>query len=232
MSSLEAIDHVLVIDDDDRLRALLQKFLRDQGFVVSMARSAAEARSLMESIAFDALVLDIMMPGETGLSLVENLRKSSQIPVLLLSAMGEAEDRITGLEMGADDYLTKPFEPRELVARLKSILRRSEVKAEPVSVDDSSMVRFGRFRLDTQRAELFDGQTPIRLAPGELQLLVSLAKTPNEAVARHGLSDGSEAGTRSVDVQVARIRRKIEENPKFPRYLLTARGIGYTLACE
>lgn len=230
---MESCDHILVVDDDDRLRALLQRFLRDNGFVVSVAASAQAARQLMQSIAFDAMVLDIMMPGETGLSFIESLRKSSDMPVLLISAKGEADDRIGGLELGADDYLSKPFDPRELVARLRSILRRQSGPAQATDVAPANSITFGRFRFDMDRAELHEGESLVRLAPGESQLLMQLAKASGEPVAREELGDGSgDVTTRSIDVQIARLRRKIEENPRFPRYLQTIRGVGYVLLSD
>lgn len=230
---MDSCDHILVVDDDDRLRALLQRFLRDNGFVVSVAASAQAARQLMQSIAFDAMVLDIMMPGETGLSFIESLRRSSDMPVLLISAKGEADDRIGGLELGADDYLSKPFDPRELVARLRSILRRQTGPAQATDVAPANSITFGRFRFDMDRAELHEGEALVRLAPGESQLLMQLAKASGEAVAREELGDGSgDVTTRSIDVQIARLRRKIEENPRFPRYLQTIRGVGYVLLSD
>lgn len=230
---MESLDHILVVDDDDRLRALLQRFLRDNGFVVSVAASAQAARQLMQSIAFDAMVLDIMMPGETGLSFIESLRKSSSMPVLLISAKGEADDRIGGLELGADDYLSKPFDPRELVARLRSILRRQSAPAQATAVAPANSITFGRFRFDMERQELHEGDALVRLAPGEAQLLQQLARASGEAVPREDLGDGgTDVATRSIDVQIARLRRKIEENPRFPRYLQTIRGVGYVLLSD
>ncbi len=230
---MDSLDHILVVDDDDRLRALLQRFLRDNGFVVSVAASAQAARQLMQSIAFDAMVLDIMMPGETGLSFIESLRKSSDMPVLLISAKGEADDRIGGLELGADDYLSKPFDPRELVARLRSILRRQSAPAQATDVAPANSITFGRFRFDMDRQELHEGDALVRLAPGEAQLLQQLARASGEAVPREDLGDGSaDVATRSIDVQIARLRRKIEENPRFPRYLQTIRGVGYVLLSD
>jgi two-component system phosphate regulon response regulator OmpR len=219
--------HILVIDDDRRLRELLQKFLLDQGFAVTVAKDAQDARRRLQAFQFDALVLDIMMPGESGLELTEALRENNRVPILLLSAKGEAEDRILGLEKGADDYLPKPFEPRELVARLRSILRRRE---QPGSVI-SGIFTFGAFSFDLAKNELRKEDELIRLAPGEVTLLGTFAQRPGDPISRDELSDmvGTPGNLRSIDVQVARLRRKIEDDPRFPRYLQTVRGIGYVL---
>jgi len=219
--------HILVVDDDRRLRELLQKFLLDQGFAVTVARDAEDARSRLMTFQFDALILDIMMPGESGLELTEALRENNHVPILLLSAKGEAEDRILGLEKGADDYLPKPFEPRELVARLRSILRRREQPSGVIS----GLFNFGPFTFDLAKNELRQEDELIRLAPGEVTLLSTFAQRPGDPISRDELSDmvGTPGNLRSIDVQVARLRRKIEDDPRFPRYLQTVRGIGYVL---
>ncbi len=223
---LEDPVHVLVVDDDDRLRDLLRRYLSEQGFRVTTAGNVAEARAKLQSLTFDLLVLDIMMPGETGLDLTRSLRDHSAVPILLLTAMGESEDRIDGLECGADDYLTKPFEPRELVLRIKSILRRL-----PTPETAPAEVRFGGFCFDLAREELRCGDDFVRLTSAEAGLLKALASQPGIPVRREDLiGDQQGAGTtRAVDVQVTRLRRKIESNPKFPRYLQTVRGTGYVL---
>ncbi len=218
--------HILVVDDDRRLRDLLQRFLTDSGFRVTTAGSAAEARDRLTSLRFDLLVLDVMMPGESGLSLTSSLRENTNVPILMLTAMAEPDDRINGLERGADDYLTKPFEPRELVARIRSILRRVAIAA-PAPAE----LRFGELVYDSQR-QLFegpDGATP--LTGAEARLLDILARTPGEAVARDDLQAESGIGgsSRAVDVQVTRLRRKMETDPRNPRYLQTIRGQGYVL---
>ncbi|MEK9706932.1 MAG: response regulator transcription factor [Alphaproteobacteria bacterium] len=218
--------HILVVDDDRRLRDLLQRFLTDSGFRVTTAGSAAEARDRLTSLRFDLLVLDLMMPGESGLSLTSSLRENTNVPILMLTAMAEPDDRINGLERGADDYLTKPFEPRELVARIRSILRRVAIAA-PAPAE----LRFGELVYDSQR-QLFegpDGATP--LTGAEARLLDILARTPGEAVARDDLQAESGIGgsSRAVDVQVTRLRRKMESDPRNPRYLQTIRGQGYVL---
>ena len=219
--------HILVVDDDDRLRNLLRRYLTEQGFRVTTAGDVAQARDKLRSLAFDLLVLDIMMPGESGLDLTRSLRRESDVPILLLTAMGETADRIDGLECGADDYLTKPFEPRELVLRIKAVLRRLPQEGEEVRKE----VHFGVFCFDLEREELRRGEAFVRLTAAEVGLLKALARRPGVPVSREDLT-GAEVGpnnTRAVDVQVTRLRRKIESNPRFPRYLQTVRGTGYVL---
>jgi len=225
--------HILVVDDDNRLRDLLRKYLADNGFRVSVAGDAAEARKTLASFDFDLMVLDLMMPGETGLELARSLRKERRVPILMLTAMGESADRITGLETGADDYLTKPFEPRELLLRINSILRRvNEMpQAPPVMAEE---IAFGPFRFDLVRGELKRGEERIKLTDAERGLLTALARNPAATLSREDLArlTGPGNNTRTIDVQVTRLRRKIEPDPKFPRYLQTARGRGYRLATE
>ena len=218
--------HLLVVDDDARLRDLLRRYLTDQGFRVTTAGDAAEARRKLDSIAFDLLVLDVMMPGEDGFALTASLRASSRIPILLLTAKAETADRIGGLERGADDYLTKPFEPRELVLRIRNILQRAVSETERLSV-----LRLGEYRLDLRRGELRRGEEPVRLTSAEQSLLAALAAQPGAAVSRQALAEATQLGgnLRAVDVQMTRLRRKIERDPRFPRYLQTVRGTGYVL---
>jgi len=220
--------HILVVDDDTRLRQLLSRYLGDQGFRVTTAGNAAEARRKLESLSFDLLVLDIMMPGESGLELTQALRRDSEVPILLLTAMNESDDRIEGFLSGADDYLAKPFEPRELVLRIHSILRRM-----PAAADDEefSTLHFGEFQFDMERSELRRDDSFVRLSDVEVKLLQALARQAGEAVSRDELSSALGSGTnpRTVDVQMARLRRKIELDPKYPRYLRTVRGVGYVL---
>jgi two-component system phosphate regulon response regulator OmpR len=218
--------HLLVVDDDARLRELLRRYLTEQGFRVTTAGDAGEARARLASIAFDLLVLDVMMPGETGLELTRSLRAESRIPILMLTAMAESEDRINGLEHGADDYLVKPFEPRELVLRIRNILQRV-----PQPARTAAEFRFGSFRLDLARGELFRGGDPVHLTAAEAALLMALARRAGEAVSREALAEEAQfsGNVRTVDVQVTRLRRKVERDPKFPRYLQTVRGTGYVL---
>lgn len=227
--------HLLIVDDDERIRTLLAKFLMRHGFLVSTARDAAHAGRLMAGLEFDLLVMDVMMPGEDGISFTRTIRERSRVPILLLTAKGETEDRIRGLEAGADDYLAKPFEPKELLLRINSILRRMP---EPAPVDTGPKVlHLGPVRYDVARAELWQGQTLIRLTGTEAQLMKLFAAQPGSPLSRSQLvedlgrsSGASAAQERAVDVQITRLRRKIEPDPKQPRYLQTVRGAGYMLA--
>ena len=215
--------HILVVDDDRRIRLLLQSYLNEQGFRVTVAASAAEARRRMDGVAFDLMVLDIMMPGESGLQLTASLKaQGSRVPVLLLSALAEPADRIAGLETGSDDYLVKPFEPRELLLRIHGLLRRSERGTAAVS--------FGGFTFNTQRGELRKDGEVIRLTAREQDFLRLLSARAGTAVPRSELApSGSVEGARSVDVQINRLRQKIETDPANPYYLQTVRGAGYVL---
>ncbi|MBL4615224.1 MAG: response regulator [Magnetovibrio sp.] len=227
------LPHILVVDDDDRLRELLRKYLSDNGFFVLTATDAQNARAKLVSLSFDLIVLDLMMPGESGLDFAADLRKTSDVPILMLTAMGEAEDRIRGLENGADDYLTKPFEPRELLLRVNNILKRVPQRDEDIIAPQPIMM--GAASFDMERGVLtVDGQ-PVRLTTVEVLLLKALAAQPGEPLSRDDLIErtGADAdvnsGGRAVDVQVTRLRRKIEADPKLPRYLQTVRGKGYVL---
>ncbi len=218
--------HILVVDDDTRLRELLRKFLSENGFGVATASDAADARAKLGVLTFDLIVLDLMMPGESGLDFARALRRNSAVPILMLTAMGEAEDRIAGLETGADDYLAKPFEPRELLLRIHAILRRAPVPAEP-----AALVRLGDVTFDLERDSLSRDGEPIRLTDVETALLRALAERAGDVLGRDELIErtGAGGGGRAVDVQVTRLRRKIEPDPKLPRYLQTVRGKGYVL---
>ena len=222
--------HILVVDDDRRLRDLLRRFLSDNGFFVSTAGDAGEARRLLDGMAVDLIILDVMMPGEDGLSFTASLRTRSHVPILLLTARGEVADRIDGLERGADDYLTKPFEPRELLARVASIMRRAAA-APPRA---ATTLRFGPCAFDLDRNELTRDGEPVRLTSQEIGLLRALAENAGEPLSREELirQSGVEANERAVDVQVTRLRRKIEADPRAPRYLQTVRGAGYVLRPE
>ena len=220
------IPHILVVDDDDRLRELLQRFLSEQGHVVVTARDAADAEAKLAALAIDLIVLDVMMPGMNGLELTRQLRQSNKVPILLLTAQGAAADRIAGLEAGADDYLPKPFEPRELLLRINAILRRA-----PVTTTKAASVRLGRWRFDFNRTELAGSDQVVPLSEVEASLLLVLATNPGTAFSREELAARATVAIapRSVDVQVVRLRRKIEDNPRLPRYLQTVRGEGYVL---
>jgi two-component system, OmpR family, phosphate regulon response regulator OmpR len=222
--------HILVVDDDQRLRDLLQQFLAGAGFRVTTADSAADARVRMAMLTFDLIVLDLMMPGESGLDFAKALRAKQNgggVPILMLTAMGEAEDRIRGLEMGADDYLAKPFEPRELVLRIGSILRRVPRADELVPLN----ARLGDSVFDLGREELTRQGQMVPLTAAERRLLRTLAERPGAVFSREELAKmvAPGGGERTVDVQVTRLRRKIEPDPKVPRYLQTVRGQGYLL---
>jgi len=217
---------ILVVDYDERIRTLLQRYLATNGFRVSVAANAADARSLMKGIAFDLLVLDVMMPGESGFELTRGVRANSQVPILMLTARGDAADRITGLEHGADDYLPKPFEPRELVLRLNALLRR----AAPAQQSAHKEVRMGEAVYDPERAQLRRKGRPVHLTSSESALLQLFAANAGRAFSRTDLCTRLGVSLeRSIDVQVTRLRRKIEEDPKLPLYLQTVRGVGYVL---
>ncbi|MBY5971792.1 response regulator [Ferrimonas balearica] len=230
--------HLLIVDDDERIRDLLARFLKRSGFLISTARDAAHARRLLSGLEFDLIVLDVMMPGEDGISLTESLRAGGlRTPVLLLTARGETEDRIRGLEAGADDYLVKPFEPRELLLRINAILRR--VPDVPVQRVLPKVLHLGEVRYDIDRGELWAGDQPVRLTATEVQLMRIFSAHPGEPLSRlqlveelgrGGQGDTGGAQERAVDVQITRLRRKIEADPKQPRYLQTVRGAGYMLA--
>lgn len=221
--------HILVVDDDGRLRDLLRRYLTENGFRVSTAADAAEARAKLESLAFDLLVLDVMMPGESGLDLTQDLRRTGVVPILLLTAMAETEDRINGLERGADDYLSKPFEPRELLLRIRTILRRVNGAAPARAA--GAPVLLGGLLFDAERLELRGPDRIVRLTEAEAALLRALAQNPGATLSRDDLAQRLDltGNPRTVDVQVTRLRRKIEPDPRFPRYLQTVRGKGYAL---
>lgn len=225
--------HLLIVDDDERIRGLLRKFLQRNGFLVSVARDAAHARSVLSGLEFDLIVMDVMMPGETGVDLTRALRETLETPILLLTAKGETEDRIEGLEAGADDYLAKPFEPKELLLRINAILRRMP-EPEPENIAPK-MLNLGPVRYDMERAELLRGEEVVRLTGTEVQLMRIFSENLREPVSRTKLvedlgRDKGQAQERAVDVQITRLRRKIEADPKQPRYLQTVRGEGYMLA--
>jgi two-component system, OmpR family, phosphate regulon response regulator OmpR len=216
--------HILVVDDDRRIRELLKRYLSDNGFRVTTAEHAAEARARLEGLSFDLIVLDVMMPGESGLDLTRDLRKTSAVPILMLTARGEASDRIDGLERGVDDYLAKPFEPRELLLRIGTILRRAQAPGR----QKHDEILLGPCRFNVTRGELWNGDIQVRLTTREIQLMRIFAANPGKPLSRLDLCD-NEAAERSIDVQINRLRRKIESDPKNPLYLQTVRGEGYAL---
>ncbi len=225
--------HILLIDDDERILSLLKTFLNQNGFITSSAKNSQEARSLLDYFVFDILIIDIMMPGETGLELLESLRKNKDIPVILLSAKGEASDKISGLELGADDYLSKPFEPKELLLRIKNLLNRNN------AIDGNKYekkVKIGTKIFDLERMELQENNNVIALTTVETKLLEIFCSNPKTIIERdHIISelgykgDSNKQNERNVDVQVTRLRKKIEEDTKNPRFLKTIRGKGYRL---
>ena len=228
MSGPEA--HLLVVDDDERIRTLLRRYLVRHGYLVSVARDAAHARRVLAGLDFDLAVIDVMMPGEDGVALTRWLREGRDTPVLLLTAKAETSDRIEGLEAGADDYLAKPFEPRELLLRIAAILRRA-----PEAVDDGpKLLGLGPVRYDAARGEMWHGTEPLRLTATEAELMRVFAQHAGEALSRAELTralgrEADQAQERAVDVQITRLRRKIESDPRRPRYLQTVRGAGYML---
>ena len=231
MSDFDA--HLLIVDDDERIRELLKKFLMRHGFLVTVARDAAHARRILSGLDFDLIVMDVMMPGEDGITLTTALRETSTTPILLLTAKGDTEHRIQGLEAGADDYLSKPFEPKELLLRINAILRR--MPEAPAEVTTPKILHLGPIRYDIEKGEMWQGETPVRLTATESQLMRIFSSCPGEPVSRTRLvedlgRDKGQAQERAVDVQITRLRRKIESDPKQPRYLQTVRGAGYMLA--
>jgi two-component system, OmpR family, phosphate regulon response regulator OmpR len=219
--------HLLVVDDDSRIRTLLVRYLGEHGFRVTSACDAADARRRLDSLAFDLLIVDVMMPGENGVDLTRSLRETLDVPILMLTARSETESRISGLESGADDYLAKPFEPRELLLRINNILKRGTPPETPLI----EQIRFGPFTFHRERLELKRGAEIVHLTDRERQIMAIFATSPGDAVARTALAIGDAAGgERAVDVQINRLRRKIEADPANPVYLQTVRGVGYRLS--
>ncbi len=231
MNGQEDPAHILVVDDDARLRALLQRFLTEQGFRVSTAENAAAARAALADMAFDLLVLDVMMPGETGLEFTAALRAEGQeMPILMLTARGAPDDRIAGLEQGVDDYLAKPFDPRELALRIRTILRRAA--PAPAAAPTLAPMQIGNRWFDIERAELRGPDGIIRLTGGEAALLQALARRAGDILSREDIGEAlgtPDAGERAIDVQVTRLRRKVEPDPREPRFIQTIRHRGYVL---
>ena len=233
MTTIPAISddaaHLLVVDDDKRIRALLNRYLLEQGFRVTVAADAAEARRKLNGLDFDLIILDVMMPGETGLSLTQSLAQIKKVPIILLTALAEASSRIAGLEAGADDYLPKPFDPRELVLRINNILRRNV----PANTPKIEQVMFGPYTFSLSRKELKKGAEIIRLTDREQDIMLLFAMRAGETIPRHELvGNDSDVGERTIDVQINRLRRKIEDDPANPVWLQTVRGIGYRLSID
>lgn len=221
--------HLLVVDDDTRIRDLLHRFLSEKGFRVSVAADAADARRKLQGLSFDLLVLDVMMPGESGLSLTQSLSDEKKVPIILLTARSEADSRIAGLEAGADDYLAKPFDPRELVLRINNILKRNTNPDAP----KIEQIMFGPYTFSLLRKELRKGAEIIRLTDREQEIMLLFAGRAGDTIPRHELvGNDAEVGERTIDVQINRLRRKIEEDPANPVWLQTVRGIGYRLSMD
>jgi len=221
--------HLLVVDDDTRIRTLLKQFLTENGYRVTVAGTAAEARRKLGGLDFDLIVLDVMMPGETGVQLTQALRKDKEVPILMLTALSETESRIAGLEAGADDYLPKPFDPRELLLRLNNILRRGGPQPTP----KLEQIVFGPYTFQIARRELKKGGEILKLTDREQEILAIFAERAGDTIPRHELvGSDSEVGERTIDVQINRLRRKIERDPSNPVWLQTVRGVGYRLSVE
>ena len=222
--------HILVVDDDTRLRNLLQRFLRENSYLVSTAKDADEARFMMQQYKFSLLIVDIMMPKESGLEFLTKLRTENSVPVIMLTAMGDVENRIIGLEQGADDYVAKPFEPKELLLRIGSILKRT-----PTEKKENQKLDLGLFVFDMQSKELVSKQGQLlHITPVEQNLLAILGAKSGQVFSREKLSEilGAGQSPRSIDVQITRLRKKIEKDSKNPRYLQTLRGKGYMLLSD
>ncbi|MCA4921734.1 MAG: response regulator [Methylobacterium sp.] len=225
--------HILVVDDDDRIRTLLSRFLAEHGYRVSTADNAGEARARLAGLVFDLIVLDVMMPGENGLDFARDLRKTSAIPILMLTARAEIEDRLAGLQSGVDDYLTKPFDPRELLLRISSILRRVALPPPVKNAEEPESVRFGPFSYHLARGELRRGEEIVRLSEREREILRLLSATNGETLPREALAETANAANeRTIDVQINRLRRKVEDDPGNPVHLQTVRGLGYRLVID
>ncbi|CAM3815630.1 two-component system response regulator OmpR [Xenorhabdus thuongxuanensis] len=224
---------ILVVDDDMRLRALLERYLSEQGFQVRSAANAEQMDRLLTRESIQLIVLDLMLPGEDGLSICRRLRNQhNSIPIIMVSAKGEEVDRIVGLEIGADDYLAKPFNPRELLARMRAVLRRQANELPGAPTSDDAVIKFGKFKLDLGTREMFHQDELLPLTSGEFSVLKVLVSHPREPLSRDklmSLARGREYGAmeRSIDVQISRLRRLIEEDPAHPRYIQTVWGLGY-----
>jgi len=221
--------HLLVVDDDTRIRSLLKRYLSENGFRISIAGNAEEARARLRGLDFDLIVLDVMMPGETGVELTQSLREERDVPILMLTALTETDNRIEGLQAGADDYLPKPFDPRELILRINNILRRGGQQQQP----KLEQVVFGPYSFQIARRELKRGGEALKLTDREQEILVIFAQRAGETIPRHELvGEDANVGERTIDVQINRLRRKIEKDPANPTWLQTVRGIGYRLSVE
>ena len=218
------IFHILIVDDDDRIRDLVKQYLEKNDFLVTTARDAADAKKKLKIVKFDILVLDIMMPGESGLSLTKDVKKNNLTPIILLTAKGEAQDRIEGLETGADDYLAKPFEPKELLLRINNILNKIQ---KPVLSDE---IRIGEAIINLKKLNIKTNKKIIKINPQERKILEKMLESPGETFSRNDIGKIINiTKERTIDVMITRLRKKFEPNPKNPKYLQTIRGSGYVL---
>jgi two-component system, OmpR family, phosphate regulon response regulator OmpR len=225
--------HLLIVDDDTRIRSLLSQFLRTNGYRVTTAESAADARRSMEHMSFDLIVLDVMMPGENGFQFARTLRETSAVPILMLTALADINDRIRGFELGVDDYLSKPFDPRELLLRIASILRRVSAPPPDLTGPAPESVSFGAFTFNITRSELVKDNDSVKITDRERDMMRLLAEANGASVSREALAGpDSDANERTIDVQINRLRRKIERDPANPLYLQTVRGSGYRLVVD
>ena len=221
--------HLLIVDDDRRIRDLLSRYLGENGFRVTVAADAAEARAKITGLEFDLAIVDVMMPGESGIELTRSLRKEKDVPILMLTALADIDNRVEGLEAGADDYLAKPFEPRELLLRINNIVRRTAKPEQPVI----EQVKFGPYEFNVKKRQLLRSGENVRLTDREQEIMVAFASRPGDTVARVELLDNElDSGERKIDVQINRLRRKIEDDPSEPKWLQTVRGIGYKLCVD
>ena len=221
------IFHILVVDDDDRIRELVKEYLVENNFLVTTSKNAYDAKEKLQIIKFDILILDIMMPGESGLSLTKEVKKNSSTPIILLTAKGEAEDRIEGLEIGADDYLIKPFEPKELLLRIRNILNKIKKPALP------DEIYIGKALVNLKKLDIKIEKKVIKINPKEKEVLVKMLSSPGEVFSRDDIGKIINIKKeRTIDVMITRLRQKIETDPKNPKYLQTIRGSGYVLWIE
>ena len=219
--------HILVVDDDDRIRELVKEYLNENGFIVSTGNSAEEAKIRLEYFTFDLIVLDVMMPGQNGFDLTKEIKKTSSIPIILLTAKGEAESRIEGLELGADDYLAKPFEPKELLLRIKNIIKKSN------KFNSNKINKIGAAKVDLNKMSIFLKNKTNKINNAEKEVLLEMLSNPGKTYTRSQIGEISNIiQERSIDVMITRLRKKIEVDPKKPKYLQTIRGSGYVLWTE
>ena len=219
--------HILVVDDDDRIRNLIKEYLNDNNYIVSTAIDSPSAKIKIDQFRFDIIVLDVMMPGQSGFDLTKEIKKKKNIPIILLTAKGEVENRIKGLELGADDYLGKPFEPKELLLRINNIITKSK------KIDSKKIINIGKTKIDLNRMSINQGEKNYKINIAEKKVLIEMLSNPGKPYSRIKIAEISNISQeRSIDVLITRLRQKIEINPKYPKYLQTIRGSGYVLWVE